>query len=62
MCSVSFPLGAMGWSVIVALPGHIHMLFINLILFFLFDFILYVPSTILKLCGDRSSWVEPVLS
>ena len=29
---------------------------------FLFDFILYVPSTIFQLNRDRSSWVEPVLS
>ena len=28
----------------------------------LFDLILYVPSTIFQLNGDRSSWVEPVLS
>ena len=28
----------------------------------LFDFILYVPSTIFQLCRDGSSWVEPVLS
>ena len=30
--------------------------------FCLFDLILYVPSTIFQLCGDGSSWVEPVLS
>ena len=30
--------------------------------FFLFDFILYVPSTIFQLNRDGSSWVEPVLS
>ena len=29
---------------------------------FLFDLILYVPSTIFHLCRDRSSWVDPVLS
>ena len=29
---------------------------------FLFDLILYVPSTIFQLCRDRSSWVKPVLS
>ena len=29
---------------------------------FLFDLILYVPSTIFQLNRDRSSWVEPVLS
>ena len=29
---------------------------------FLFDFILYVPSTIFQLNRDGSSWVEPVLS
>ena len=28
----------------------------------LFDLILYVPSTILQLNRDGSSWVEPVLS
>ena len=32
------------------------------VIFVLFDLILYVPSTILKLCRDRSSWVEPVSS
>ena len=29
---------------------------------YLFDLILYVPSTIFQLCQDGSSWVEPVLS
>ena len=29
---------------------------------YLFDLILYVPSTIFQLCRDGSSWVEPVLS
>ena len=29
---------------------------------FLFDLILYVPSTIFQLNRDRSFWVEPVLS
>ena len=29
---------------------------------FLFDLILYVPSTIFQLCQDGSSCVEPVLS
>ena len=29
---------------------------------FLFDLILYVPSTIFQLYRDVSSWVEPVLS
>ena len=29
---------------------------------FLFDLILYIPSTIFQLCRDRSSWVEPGLS
>ena len=29
---------------------------------FLFDLILYVPSTIFQLYRDGSSWVEPVLS
>ena len=28
----------------------------------LFDYILYVPSTIFQLNRDMSSWVEPVLS
>ena len=30
--------------------------------YFSFYLILYVPSTILQLCRDQSSWVEPVLS
>ena len=29
--------------------------------FVLFDLNLYVPSTIIQLCRDVSSWVEPVL-
>ena len=29
---------------------------------FLFDLILYVPSTIFQICREGSSWVEPVLS
>ena len=29
---------------------------------FFFDLILYVPSTIVQLCRDGSSWVEPVVS
>ena len=33
-----------------------------LLLFCLFDLILYVPSTIFQLYRDGSSWVEPVLS
>ena len=41
--------------VIVVFPDHTHLLF-------LFDLILYVPSTIFQLCRDGSSWVEPVLS
>ena len=28
----------------------------------LFDLIFYIPSTIFQLCGDGSSWAEPVLS
>ena len=36
--------------------------YIYLHAFALFDFILYIPSTIFQLCRDRSSWVEPVLS
>ena len=32
------------------------------ILVFLFDLILYVPSTVYQLCRDMSSWIEPVLS
>ena len=34
----------------------------RLVLFCLFDLILYVPSTIFQLNMDGSSWVEPVLS
>ena len=30
--------------------------------FYLFDLILYIPSTIFQLCRDGSSWVEPALS
>ena len=33
-----------------------------LIYLFLFDLILYVPSTTFQLYRDGSSWVEPVLS
>ena len=29
---------------------------------YLFDLILYIPSTIFQLCREGSSWVEPVLS
>ena len=36
--------------------------YILLITCTLFDFILYVPSTIFQLYRDGSSWVEPVLS
>ena len=32
------------------------------VLFCLFDFILYVPSTIFQINRNGSSWVEPVLS
>ena len=35
---------------------------LQLICLFLFDLILYVPSTIFQLNRDVSSWVEPVLS
>ena len=35
---------------------------IILLFWVLFDFILYVPSTIFQLNRDRSSWVEPVQS
>ena len=34
----------------------------QMVLFVLFDLILYTPSTILQLNRDGSSWVEPVLS
>ena len=34
----------------------------NLSPIFLFDLIIYVPSTIFQLYRDGSSWVEPVLS
>ena len=34
----------------------------QVITFVLFEFILYVPSTIFQLHRDGSSWVEPVLS
>ena len=35
---------------------------ILMLLVSLFDLILYVPSTVLQLNRDGSSWVEPVLS
>ena len=35
---------------------------IHALLFFLFDLILYVPSTIFQLNRDGSSRIEPVLS
>ena len=35
---------------------------VEVVVFFLFDLILYVPSTIFQLYRDGSSWVEPVLS
>ena len=41
--------------------GAPECIFHNLCLF-LFDLILYVPSTIFQLYRDGSSWVEPVLS
>ena len=40
-------------------PGTIDIVHFVL---FLFDLILYVPSTIFQLHRDGSSWVEPVLS
>ena len=40
----------------------IPILFEFLFFCFLFDLILYVPSAILQLNRDDSSWVEPVLS
>ena len=36
---------------------HFHILFVCL-----FDLTSYVPSTIVQLCRDGSSWVEPVIS
>ena len=41
---------------------HVFWNFVDLSGLFLFDLILYVPSTIFQLCRDGSSWVEPVLS
>ena len=40
----------------------VHLLFIFVVIFVLFDLILYGPSTIFQLCRDGSSWVEPVPS
>ena len=45
------------WKSHVAVYMYVFFLF-----FFLFDLILYVPSTIFQLYRDGSSWVEPVLS
>ena len=39
-----------------------HLCHLTFLLLFLFDLILYVPSTIFQLYRDGSSWVEPVLS
>ena len=41
-------------------PVQLH--YIYLLVFVLFDLILYVPSTIFQLNREESSWVEPVLS
>ena len=41
--------------------SNAHVSFITELIF-LFDLILYVPSTIFQLNRDGSSWVEPVLS
>ena len=41
---VSLPLGAMGWSVVVAFPGHIHLFFTIFIIIkfdLVFGYILY---------------------
>ena len=59
-------------SFITSRPGHQHLYNPTPIIsegsdqhhvsLFLFDLILYLPSTIFQLNRDRSSWVEPVLS
>ena len=38
------------------------LIFVGIFIKFLFDLILYAPSTIFQLYRDVSSWVEPVLS
>ena len=44
--------------------ANFSFIFLIIIILFvcLFDFILYVPSRIIQLNRDGSSWVEPVLS
>ena len=39
-----------------------YCIFVTGLILYLFDLILYVPSTIFQLCRDGSSWAEPVLS
>ena len=41
---------------------HVSFLGHWILLFCLFDLVLYIPSTIFQLNRDGSSWVEPVLS
>ena len=43
-------------------PGDVVKMLNVMFVFFLFDLILYVPSTICQLNRDGSPWVEPVLS
>ena len=38
-----------------------HVILASKVIFFIFDLILYIPSTIFQLYRDRSLWVEPVL-
>ena len=44
------------------MSSHVLKKLLNEMFLFLFDLILYVPSTIFQLNRDESSWVEPVLS
>ena len=60
---VSFPCGFLGqvWYLIVSIPDLYLLTYFNQYSF-VFALILYVPSTIVQLYRDGSSWVEPVLS
>ena len=51
---LTFTVSSSSTMVSVIEPGAFNMC--------LFDFILYIPSTIFQLNRDGSSWVEPVLS
>ena len=59
---MGFPYLSHQRAVMVQFQARMHIVLDIDDFFFLFDLILYVPSTIFQLNRDRSSWVEPVLS